>query len=167
MLVDACVDASFAVHVDGKGHTGVAITAGKGTIYAKSSKQKIMAKSSTEAELIGLTEGIAQVVWIRNFMIAQGYSEHHPATVSQDNKSAIIMTEKGRSTSTRTRHMAIKYFFAKDYLDRKEIDIRYVPTGDMRADLLTKPLQGKLFMKHRAALMNCDDENVKLEFDDA
>ena len=50
------VDASYGVHVDGKSHTGANITLGKGTIYAKSSKQMVMSKSSTEAELIVLSD---------------------------------------------------------------------------------------------------------------
>ena len=48
-----CVDASFAVHQDFKSHTGAHATLGKGAFIAVSTKQKLNAKSSTEAESVG------------------------------------------------------------------------------------------------------------------
>jgi len=52
MKIDAYADSSFAVHHDYKGQTGTCISIGKGMIYCKSSKQKLVAKSSTESELM-------------------------------------------------------------------------------------------------------------------
>ena len=50
--VTAYVEASFAAHnSDMKNHTGVFITLGKGAFYYRSSKQKLVTKSSTEAEI--------------------------------------------------------------------------------------------------------------------
>ena len=55
--VTAYVDASFATHnSDMKSHTGVFITRGKGAFYCRSSKQKLVTKSSTEAELVGISD---------------------------------------------------------------------------------------------------------------
>ena len=70
-----------------------------------------------------------------------------PATVFQDNQSTMAMIEKGRSTSSRTRHTHIRYFSVKDWVESGEVVIRYLPTEDMVADVLTKPLQGELFRK--------------------
>ena len=53
------------VHVDANSHTGAAITLGKGVVYAKSTKQKVVSKSSMEAELIGLSDSASQVLWTR------------------------------------------------------------------------------------------------------
>ena len=50
------VDASYAVHDDMKSHTGGVITFGRGGIACKSAKQKLVTKSSTEAELVGASE---------------------------------------------------------------------------------------------------------------
>ena len=54
--VIAYIDASFAIHPDMKSHTGSVITLGKGAIYAKSGTQRLMTKSSTEAELVALSD---------------------------------------------------------------------------------------------------------------
>ncbi len=62
------IDASFAVHPNMKSHTGGAISFGKGVIHAKSSKQKINTKSSTEAELVGVSEYLPYHIWDENFL---------------------------------------------------------------------------------------------------
>jgi hypothetical protein len=73
--------------------------------------------------------------------------------VYQDNKSTIILAGKERSNSQHTRHIDVKYFFIKDHIG-KTISISYLPSMDMLADILTKPLQGELFKRLRAKLLN-------------
>lgn len=152
--VTASIDAAFAVHTDMKSHTGMTITVGKGVVYSRSGKQKLMTKSSTESELVGLGDGLAQVIWTRNFLQGQGYLENQPARIMQDNQSAIILALKGRSTSQRTRHMEIRYFFVKDKIENKEVEIIYQASEDMLADYFSKPLQGGRFRKLRNLIMN-------------
>lgn len=156
LSVLAYVDASYGVHWDAKSHTGALISLGKGAIYSKSSKQKLVSKSSTEAELIGLSDSFTQAIWTRDFLIEQGYKVG-PATVYQDNKSTIALAEKGRSTSDRTRHIHIRYYFVKDRIDSGEVRIEYLQTDLMLADILTKPLQGELFRRLRDQLLNWDE----------
>jgi Reverse transcriptase (RNA-dependent DNA polymerase) len=149
----AYVDASYGVHHDYKSHTGCVIGIGRGPVYAKSSGQKINTKSSSEAELVGLSDSVGQVIWTRNFLVGQGYNVG-PATIYQDNQSAIALVKSGKSNSHRTRHIAIRYFFIKDRVESKEIRIEYMRTGEMLADILTKPLQGDLFRRLRDELLN-------------
>ena len=68
------VDASFGVHPDMKSHTGATMSLGKGSIYryARSTRQKLNTKSSTEAELVGVDDVMPQVMWTRYFLEAQG-----------------------------------------------------------------------------------------------
>jgi hypothetical protein len=96
------------------------------------------------------------VIWTRNFLEAQGYTVG-PARIFQDNQSTIALVAKGRSTSARTRHIAIRYFFIKDRVESGEVVVEYKATGEMRADILTKPLQGELFRRMRAELMGLED----------
>jgi hypothetical protein len=157
---DICVivwtDASYGVHADGKSHTGMCVSLGRGAVYVRSGKQKIVSKSSTESELISLSDSVPQAVWSRDFLSNQGY-KIDPALIYQDNKSTIALAEKGRSTSDRTRHINIRYFFVKDRIDQGEIKVQYLPTEDMIADILTKPLQGVLFRKLRKQLLNWEE----------
>ena len=66
------VDASFAVHPDMRGHTGGALTLGRGFPLVKSTKQKLNTRSSTESELVAVDVLIPQILWARLFMTEQG-----------------------------------------------------------------------------------------------
>jgi hypothetical protein len=68
-LVRAFVDASFGTYDDVKSVTGVIIMIGRATVYVKCGKQKIITRSSTESELVGLSDALSQVLWIRKFLI--------------------------------------------------------------------------------------------------
>jgi hypothetical protein len=61
--------------------------------------------------------------------------------------------EKGYSTSTRTRHINVRYFFVKDRVKAGECHIQYLPTGDMVSDILTKPVHGADFIRKRDKLL--------------
>jgi len=153
VLINSYIDASFACHKDGKSHTGEMITLGGGAVFCRSSKQKLVTKSSTEAELVGLSDGLSHVLWTKNFLQSQGYA-NGPAIIHQDNKSTITLAEKGKSTSNRTRHISIKYFFIKDQMEKKEVQVVYTSTDKLHADFFSKPLQGHIFESHRDVIMN-------------
>jgi hypothetical protein len=151
--IEADIDASYGVHSDGKSHSALHLSLGARNIFAKSTKQKIVCKSSTEAELVALSDMCSTVVWVREFLIAQG-EKALPAQVYQDNQSAMALVERGKSTADRTRHIKIRYFWVKDRVDMGDINIVYKPTDSMIADLLTKPLQGEHFKRIRNVLLN-------------
>ena len=147
------VDASFAVHGDIKSHTGGVITFGRGGIACKSTKQKLVMKSSTEAELVGASEYLPSTIWVQHFLEAQGFPLRQ-SYFEQDNQSAMRLEQNGRgSTSQRSRHINIRYFFITDRLSTDNITLRYCQTDHMLADFLSKPLQGNLFRKFRDVLL--------------
>ena len=152
ITVELFVDASYGVHYDGKSHTGSCVVIGDvGAVHCRSSKQLIVTKSSTEAELVGLSDSANQGIFIRNFLISQGY-KMAPVTILQDNQSCMALIERGRSGAERTRHIHIRYFWVKERVDTKEARIEYLPTEDMYANVLTKPLQGAQFVRERDGL---------------
>ena len=151
-------DASYAVHPDMRSHTGGAMSMGNGVIYGASTRQKLTTKSSTEAELVGASDIMPQVLWTQSFLEAQGY-QVADSVVYQDNQSAILLEKHGRaSSSKRTRHINIRYFFVSDRIANKEISVEYCPTLEMLADYFTKPLQGSQFIILRNRMMNYNPE---------
>lgn len=150
--VRAYVDASFGTYDDMRSVTGVVIMIGNATVYVKSAKQKIVTRSSTESELVALSDALSQILWTREYIIHQGVRVG-PAIVYQDNKSIICLVNKGKSTSERRRHIKNRYFFITSYIEANEIKVEYLPTGDMVVDILTKPLHGTLFGKLTGLLM--------------
>ena len=73
-MVKWWVDASYAIHDDCKGHTGVVATMGKGAVESFSRKKNIQGKSYTEDELIGADDSVPQEIWIKYFLESQGYT---------------------------------------------------------------------------------------------
>lgn len=64
------------------------------------------------------------------------------------------MEVNGRNWYTgNSRHIDIKYFWIKDRVDKKEVEIQYCPTHLMLADYVTKELQEKLFKRFREVIM--------------
>ena len=150
------VDASFGTHSDLKSHTGSIFTLGKGAICNDSNKQKVNARSSTEAELISIDDKIAKIMWMKRFIENQGFYVNLNV-IYQDNTSTIKLAENGKySSGKRTRHFDIKYFYITDLINRKEVSIEYCSSNDMLADYHTKPLIGEKFEMIRNKIMNID-----------
>ena len=151
------IDASYAVHKDMKGHTGATLSLGKGGIYNGSWKQKLVAHSSTESELIGVYDVLPQVLWTKQFLEEQGWKDS-TTVVYQDNTRSILLERNGRRSSTkRTKHMDIRYFYITEQVERKAMHVTHCPTEEMVGDFFTKPLQGSLFLKMRNYIMGNEE----------
>ena len=97
------------------------------------------------------------ILWTRNFLKAQGYEVTENIILYQDNKSSIFLEKNGKaSSSKRTRHNAIRYFFVTNRIAKGELTVEWCPTADMIADFMTKPLQGALFHRFRDIVMGID-----------
>jgi len=75
----------------------------------------------------------------------------------QDNMSTMRLAQNGRSNSDRTKHIRLRYFFIKQYLDSGEFELVHCPTDIMIADILTKPLHGETVKRIRAMLLGYID----------
>jgi hypothetical protein len=62
------VDATYAVHHNCRGHMGAGMSFSQGMALSYSWKQKINTKSSTEAELVGVDDSLAYILWARFFL---------------------------------------------------------------------------------------------------
>ena len=151
------IDAAYGVHPDGRSHTGSCVVVGdRGAVHCKSAKQQIVTKSSTEAELVALSDSSNQALHLRNFIRGQAHA-CGPVTVYQDNMSCMALIKRGRSAAERTRHISIKYFCLKERVDMGEALVKHLGTKQMYANLLTKPLQGAQFKSEREGLTGWDD----------
>jgi hypothetical protein len=149
------VDASFNIHEETEGHTGMAIRFFGNMIYFKSIKQRLVVKSSTEAELVALDEAATFAAWMKEFLSELPLpSEIKPIIIYQDNKSTITMANAGKGNFKRSKHIANRYFWIRQFIVSGEIKIVYVPTDEMLADFLTKPITGQRFYHLRDKLFD-------------
>ena len=110
-----------------------------------SRKQRLNTGSSTEGEIVGVSDYDPNTIWLLKLLSAQGYKPKH-TILYQDNESAIKLLKHGKkSSSRRTRHFDIRLFNMKDKLREEEIEIVYCPTNKMIADFFTKAIQGAQF----------------------
>jgi hypothetical protein len=147
------VYALFAVHFDMRGRTGGAITMGTGFPLDKSTKHKLNTRSSMESEIVAVNNLIPQILWVHLFMKAQGFAVSNNI-LYQDNKSAMLLETNGQaSSSKRTSHIEIRYYYVADRVAKGDLRVVWYPMDEMVADFLTKPLQGKAFVKFWDLLM--------------
>ena len=69
----------------------------------------------------------------------------------EDNQGAIAIT-RNPATRARTKHIDIHFHFVREEMKNEVLDLRYCPTNDMVADLLTKPLPKGRFETLRVAM---------------
>jgi hypothetical protein len=126
---------------------------GRGFPIAVSTKQKLNTKSLTESELLVVDDMMPIIFRACYFLLEQEYVVIENLLL-QDNKSLIHLERNDRaSSSKRTRHMNVCYFFISDQVNMKEITIDWFPTKQMVADFMTKPLQGRQFRNLRNYIM--------------
>ncbi len=147
------VDASFATHQNMRGHTGGALTMGAECAVATLTKQKSNVRSSNSGELVALDEIMAQILWTKLFIIAQGIKVTNNI-LYQDNMIAILLEKNGQaSSSKRTKNIKIRYSYVADWIAKGDLSVVWCPTNKMIADFLTKPFQAKIFKQFRDVLV--------------
>ncbi|CAI7917627.1 unnamed protein product [Closterium sp. NIES-53] len=115
-----------------------------GPISWQSSKQELIALSSAEAEYIALCSATKEGLFLRELLEEAKLAELPNFTLFCDNQSAIRIANKS-GFANRTKHIALRYFFVKDEIEKGRLELSYCPTSEMVADYLTKKLGKQKF----------------------
>ncbi len=156
--VEAYIDAAFGGHADGKSQSGCVVTLGGTAVIEICRKQKIVSKDSTEAELVALSNLLIEVEAVQELLdnlsnlMGEDLTKER-MTVYQDNTSKISLVTKGGG-KPRNKYMKVRQEMVKERVDKKDVDIIYIKTCRMLADILTKPMSGEKFYKFVRALLN-------------
>ena len=143
--VSVYIDAAFGCHMDGKSHSAAVITLGNTPIMTISRKQKIVTRDSTEAELVALSDLILMGEWLHEYLRESGIKLKKPV-VYQDNTSTIALVKDLSVGKMRSKHFrARRAVVHQELVIFKTMEIQYISTKEMIADLLTKPLTGDIF----------------------
>ena len=152
-------DASYAVHEDGKSHSGYCVGfKGWGDLpdsfcFFASHKQSLVTLSSCEAELVCANSGATSLVWGALWMEEIGMTvntydlnrvEATPA-ILQDNTSAIQVAEKGGGNFKNSKHIRVRYYYITDLVAEGLVKIVWQATSEMVADLLSKGVRWAVF----------------------
>jgi hypothetical protein len=149
------IDASYNLHHDSRGHTGIVVTVGlkNAPIYVRSQKHKLYTRSSTESELVATDEGVLHLLWLILVFDFLGYPQQ-PVKVLQDNLSTMRVCQTGMSKNGRLKHMVVRYDFIHGQQEQNIITFEYIKSADMLADIMSKPVEIPVFLKLRRQLLN-------------
>ena len=120
-----------------------------GVVSWKSVKQTLKTSSTMEAEYVTCYKACCHVIWMRNFISALGVvdSISRPLKLFCDNSAVVVFSKNTRSTS-RSKHIDVKFYFVKEKVTKFLIDIEHMSTKGMLADPLTKGLPIVVFHEH-------------------
>lgn len=135
-----------------------------GPISWSSKKQRSVATSSCESEYIALATCTKQGQWIGQILRDLNFAKYvgkDPRMVQMygDNQGAIALTQNAH-LNERSKHVDICYHFIRDLAEKGHLRVDYIPTDEMIADGMTKPLQRVKFerFKEQMGLMTARDD---------
>jgi len=117
-----------------------------GVISWKSKLQSIIAQSSTEAEYISLSLAAKEAIFLKTLLEELGFYNQIKLPIYCDNNGAIELANNPKFHE-RTKHIAVKYHFIRDLINKNIIELIYINTSDQKADGLTKALDRVKFNK--------------------
>ena len=118
--------------------TGYVFVLNGGAISWASRLQKTVAASTTEAEYMSESAAIKEALWLKTLLTDLGYTIT-TINLKADNQAAIKLMHNP-IVSQRSKHIDIAYHFARQRVIDGTITLSYIPTEEMIADTLTKPV---------------------------
>jgi hypothetical protein len=112
-----------------------------GPVDWKSTKQRTVTTSSTEAELLALSHAAKDLYWWRRLFYNLTVRFEHNFTIRCDNQQTIrLMTTGAPKLVTKLKHVDIHQNWVRQEVQEGRLSIEWLPTSEMPADGLTKAL---------------------------
>jgi len=131
--------------------SGYASFIGASCVNWSSRRQDVVAKSTTEAELIAANSGASDGTWLTHLLEELGFPQATPFPLQMDNQSSIKVA-KNPEHHGKMKHLDTKYYWIRDQVDLGKLRIEWVPSSDNHADILTKALTKDLHQQQCSLL---------------
>ncbi|KAK1410452.1 hypothetical protein QVD17_36989 [Tagetes erecta] len=132
---------------------------GSNIISWRSSRQKSVSRSSTEAEYKALANAAAELSWVQNILQELGITLPHCPRLFCDNTGATYLCANPVYHS-RMKHVALDYHFVRERVTSGLLQVFHINTADQPADVLTKPLSRGPFLKFRSKIGVSDGSSI-------
>lgn len=137
-------DSDYASDLDkSRSTTGYVYTVGGNTVSWRSSLQKVVALSTTEAEYMALSDAVREGIWLKGICKELKLSDE-VFEIHCDSQSAIYLA-KNFVYREKTKHIATKYNFIREVIANGVVNVLKIHTSVNPADMLTKALPGEKF----------------------
>jgi hypothetical protein len=141
-------DADYAGDLDSRrSTTGFVFKLNGAAVSWRSKCQPTVATSTSEAEYMAAAAAIKEALWLKQLLPELGVSAASAVQIGVDNQGAIKLLNG--SAAVRSKHIDVMHHFARERVARGEVALQYVPTINMIADFLTKPLSREKFEQFR------------------
>ncbi|KAL1203338.1 Retrovirus-related Pol polyprotein from transposon TNT 1-94 [Cardamine amara subsp. amara] len=136
---------------DRKSTTGYCTFVGGNLVTWRSKKQKVVSRSSAEAEYRAMANTTGELVWIKAFLKDLGIKSSAPITLHCDNQAAIHIASNS-VFHERTKHIEVDCHYVREKVEAGIILPTFVRSMDQLADVFTKATTSKV----------CDDLHGKM-----
>lgn len=130
--------------------SGILFKYSGGIITWTSKRQQSVTLSTMEAEYVAASEGAKEAIWLGR-LFSEITSLDTVPVLFIDNASAIKLA-KNSSFHKRSKHIAVRYHFVRERVEKGQLMIQYVQSKHQLADILTKAIPRVQFQKLRSKL---------------
>ncbi|CAI7780550.1 unnamed protein product [Closterium sp. NIES-54] len=118
---------------------GYTFSLGSGSVSWRSTRSSSVLSSSCEAEIYATAMAAQELRWLTYLLTDLGERPRSPPVLYVDNKANIALCQEHR-LEHRTKHIAMRYFLARELQQRGQLRLRFVATEANTADVFTKAL---------------------------
>ena len=110
----------------------------------RSKKQKVVARSSAEAEYRSIAHGVCELLWVKQVLQDLRSDYETSMELHCDNKTAIEIAHNPVQHD-RAKHVEVERHFIKENLDWKIIQLMFVQSENQLVDILTNAVSRRAF----------------------
>ncbi|CAI7778677.1 unnamed protein product [Closterium sp. NIES-53] len=118
---------------------GYTFSLGSGSVSWRSTRSSSVLGSSCEAEIYAGAMAAQELRWLTYLLTDLGEQPRSPPVLYVDNKAMLALCREHRQEH-RTKHIALRYFLARELQQRGQLRLAYVASEANTADIFTKAL---------------------------
>ncbi|CAI7896839.1 unnamed protein product [Closterium sp. NIES-54] len=118
---------------------GYTFSLGSGSVSWRSTRSSSVLGSSCEAEIYAGAMAAQELRWLTYLLTDLGEKPRSPPVLYVDNKAMLALCREHR-LEHRTKHIALRYFLARELQERGQLRLAYVASQANTADIFTKAL---------------------------